>query len=176
MDPHPTDGVVTAAIESTCGAVVVGPPADPKGPRRKETQGQIKRLEKIFKALGRKPEAETCPGIEELLEFYNLGAGQKAKRYEITSYENLIDMADKLGRPDAVELLEENLQEEEAALNKLKMSGAAVARMAVTWTTGSQLSRSFARASPADNSQLGVGVLEVGNLTGLPLCTPGLYG
>ena len=103
---------------------------------RKETQGQIKRLEKIFKALGRKPEVETCPGIEglikekkafmrekpteELLEFYNLGAGQKAERYEITAYENLIDMAEKLGMPDAVELLEENLQEEEAALNKLK--------------------------------------------------------
>jgi len=103
---------------------------------RKETQGQIKRLEKIFKALGQKPEAETCPGIEglikekkvfmrekptgELLEFYNLGAGQKTERYEITSYENLIDMADKLGMPDAVELLEESLQEEEAALNKLK--------------------------------------------------------
>ena len=103
---------------------------------RKETQGQIKRLEKIFKTLGRKPEAETCPGIEglikekkvfmrekpteELLEFYNLGAGQKAERYEITAYENLIDMADKLGMPAAVELLEESLQEEEAALNKLK--------------------------------------------------------
>ena len=30
-------------------------------------------------------------------------------------------MADKLGMTDAVELLEQNLQEEEAALNKLKM-------------------------------------------------------
>ena len=30
-------------------------------------------------------------------------------------------MADKLGMRDAVELLEQNLQEEEAALNKLKM-------------------------------------------------------
>jgi ferritin-like metal-binding protein YciE len=103
---------------------------------RKETQGQIKRLEKIFKALGQKPEAEACPGIEglikekkafmrekpteELLEFYNLGAGQKAERYEITAYEGLIDMADKLAMPAAVELLEETLQEEEAALNKLK--------------------------------------------------------
>ena len=103
---------------------------------RKETQGQIKRLERIFKTLGLKSKAETCPGIEglikekrvfmrvkpteELLEFYNLGAGQKAERYEITSYEHLIDMADKLGMPDAVELLEQSLQEEEAALNKLK--------------------------------------------------------
>lgn len=103
---------------------------------RKETVGQIKRLEKIFKALGEAPDPETCPGIEglikekkafmrekpteELLEFYNLGAAQKVERYEITAYETLIDMADKLGMADAVELLEQNLQEEEAALNKLK--------------------------------------------------------
>ena len=103
---------------------------------RKETQGQIKRLEKIFKLLGQKPEAETCPGIEglikekktfmrekpspELLEFYNVGASQKVERYEITAYENLIDMAEKLTLADAVELLEQNLQEEEATLNRLK--------------------------------------------------------
>lgn len=103
---------------------------------RRETQGQIKRLDKIFRSLGQKPEAETCPGIEglikekkvflrerptpELLEFYNIGASQKVERYEITSYENLIDLAEKLDMRDAVELLEQNLQEEEAALNKLK--------------------------------------------------------
>jgi ferritin-like metal-binding protein YciE len=103
---------------------------------RKETQGQLKRIEKVFKILGKKAESETCPGIEglikekktfmkerpteDLLEFYNIGAAQKVERYEITAYENLIDMADKLGMADAVELLEQNLQEEEAALNKLK--------------------------------------------------------
>ena len=103
---------------------------------RKETQGQIKRLNKVFKSLGQKPEAETCPGIEglnkekkafmrarpaaELLEYYNIGAAQKTERYEITAYELLIDMADKLGMVDVVELLEQNLQEEEGALHKLK--------------------------------------------------------
>jgi ferritin-like metal-binding protein YciE len=103
---------------------------------RKETQGQIKRLDKIYKSLGQKPQVGTCPGVEglikekkafmrerpsaELLEFYNIGAGQKAERYEITAYEGLIDMAEKLGMTDVVELLEQNLQEEEMALNKLK--------------------------------------------------------
>ena len=103
---------------------------------RKETQGQLKRLDKVFKLLGQKAEAEPCPGMEglnkekkvfmkerpsaELLEFYNVGASMKVERYEITSYENLIDMAEKLGLSDAVELLEQNLQEEEAMLNKLK--------------------------------------------------------
>lgn len=103
---------------------------------RRETQAQIKRLDKIYKSLGQKAGAGTCPGIEglikekklfmrekpspELLEFFNIGASQKVERYEITAYESLIDMADKLGMSDAVELLEENLQEEEMALNKLK--------------------------------------------------------
>ena len=103
---------------------------------RKETQAQIKRIERIFKSMGQKPEAETCAGMEglikekklfvrekpseELLEFYNIGASQKVERYEITAYENLIDMAEKLGMRDAVGLLEESLQEEEATLNKLK--------------------------------------------------------
>ena len=103
---------------------------------RKETVNQIKRLDRVFKTLGQKPSAETCPGVEglikekkafvrarpsaELLEYYNIGAAQKTERYEITAYENLIDMADKLGMDDAVEWLEQNLQEEEAALNRLK--------------------------------------------------------
>ena len=103
---------------------------------RKETQAQIKRLEKIYKSLGQKPESGSCPGVEglikekklfmrqkpssELLEFYNIGAAQKVERYEITAYESLVDMAEKLGMADVVELLEQNLQEEEMALNKLK--------------------------------------------------------
>lgn len=103
---------------------------------RRETQGQIKRLDRIFKTFGRRAEPETCAGMEglikekkmfmrekptpDLLEFYNIGAAQKVERYEITAYENLIDMADKLGLADAVDLLEQNLQEEDAALNKLK--------------------------------------------------------
>jgi ferritin-like metal-binding protein YciE len=56
----------------------------------------------------------------ELLEFYNIGAAQKVERYEITAYESLVDMAEKLGMSDVVDLLEQNLQEEETALNRLK--------------------------------------------------------
>jgi ferritin-like metal-binding protein YciE len=103
---------------------------------RKETQGHIKRLDRVFKSLGQKAEAEPCPGIEglvkekkafmkekpseEILSFYNLLAGQKAERYEITAYEALIDIAQQLGHDDVVDLLQQTLDEEEAALNKLK--------------------------------------------------------
>ena len=61
---------------------------------RKETQGQIKRLERVFKALDLRPEAQPCAGMEglikekksfakerpseELLNFYNLHAAQSS--------------------------------------------------------------------------------------------------
>ena len=103
----------------------------------RDTQLQIERLERVFRQLALKAGRRRCAGIDgliaekksflrekpaaELLEFYNIGAAQKVERYEITAYENLIDMADKLGLDDAVELLRQNLEEEEAALNRLKM-------------------------------------------------------
>jgi len=103
---------------------------------RKETQGHIKRLDQVFKTLGEKPASETCPGIDgllkekkafakekpsdEILDFYNLGAAQKTERYEITAYETLIEMAEALSQTTIVAALEANLQEEEAALQKLK--------------------------------------------------------
>jgi ferritin-like metal-binding protein YciE len=109
---------------------------------RKETQGHIKRLDQVFKSLGEKPTPETCPGIDgllkekkafakekpsdEILDFYNLAAAQKTERYEITAYESLIEMADALGRSAIVTQLEANLQEEEAALQKLKGLAAGV--------------------------------------------------
>jgi ferritin-like metal-binding protein YciE len=103
---------------------------------RKETQGQIKRLEKVFKTLDLQPEAQPCAGLEglikekknfakerpteEILNFFNLHAAQKVERYEITAYEGLIETAQQLGLDDAVEQLTQNLEEEEQTLNKLK--------------------------------------------------------
>jgi ferritin-like metal-binding protein YciE len=103
---------------------------------RKETQSQIKRLERVFKMLEIKPEAQPCPGLEglikekkslakekpseEILSFANLHAAQKVERYEITAYEGLIEMAEHLGLAEIVEQLTLTLEEEEAALNKLK--------------------------------------------------------
>src|SRR2546427_9788031 len=83
---------------------------------RKETQGQIKRLEKIFRILGEKPTAE-------LLEFFNIGEGQKMERYGITAYESLIDMAEKVSRTDVAALLEETRAEVPAERKTLEPIG-----------------------------------------------------
>jgi ferritin-like metal-binding protein YciE len=103
---------------------------------RKDTQGQIKRLERVFKSLDLRPEPLPCAGIEglikerkslskekpseEILSFADLHAAQKVERYEITAYEGLIETAQQLGLEDAVEQLTQNLEEEEQMLNNLK--------------------------------------------------------
>lgn len=106
---------------------------------REETDGHIQRLEEVAEALDVKIEAERCPGIEgliaekklfakekpssDILNIYNVGAGQKSERYEITHYEGMIELAGMLGYTDAVSKLKENLAEEEAALKTLKKLG-----------------------------------------------------
>jgi ferritin-like metal-binding protein YciE len=136
---------------------------------KKETQGQIKRLQKVFRLFGKVPEVEKCPGIEgllkekhqftkkekptqEILDFFNLGAAAKTERYEITAYESLIEMAQQLGMAEGVELLAQNLQEEETALETVKaLAGACdlAAMMATDEEEGEEKPSGSSKASGA---------------------------
>jgi ferritin-like metal-binding protein YciE len=103
---------------------------------REETQGHIERLEQVFEMLGQEPDTEECEGIEGLiqehetfvqdedpdrmvLDLHNLVAAQKTEHYEIAAYGNLALVADRLGMDEAGDLLHENLEEEQEALDKL---------------------------------------------------------
>jgi len=95
-----------------------------------ETEGQIERLEKVFSVIEKKPQGKTCAAIvgitdegAEIMEEYKgspaldaglLGAAQAVEHYEISRYGTLIAWAEELGLDDAVSLLEETLEEEEA--------------------------------------------------------------
>jgi len=95
-----------------------------------ETEGQIERLEKVFAVIEKKPQGKTCAAIvgitdegAEIMEEYKgspaldaglLGAAQAVEHYEISRYGTLIAWAEELGLDDAVSLLEETLEEEEA--------------------------------------------------------------
>ena len=97
---------------------------------RGETEGQIERLEQVFAIIGEKPRGKTCAAIvgitdegAEIMEEYKgspaldaglLAAAQAVEHYEISRYGTLRAWAEELGLNDAVELLQETLQEEEA--------------------------------------------------------------
>jgi ferritin-like metal-binding protein YciE len=95
-----------------------------------ETEGQIDRLEKVFAVIEKKPQGKTCAAIvgiteegAEIMQEYKgspaldaglLGAAQAVEHYEISRYGTLIAWAEELGLDEAVTLLEETLEEEEA--------------------------------------------------------------
>jgi len=97
---------------------------------RGETEGQIERLEQVFAIIGAKPRGKTCAAIvgitdegTEITEEYKgspaldaglLAAAQAVEHYEISRYGTLRAWAEELGLNEAVELLQETLEEEEA--------------------------------------------------------------
>jgi ferritin-like metal-binding protein YciE len=100
-----------------------------------ETEGHVKKLERVFRAFGEQPKTKKCPAILGLIEEAdemasdNAGAptinaalifaAQKAEHYEIASYGGLRDWANLLGNEDAANILQEILDEEKAADAKL---------------------------------------------------------
>ena len=100
-----------------------------------ETRNQVKRLERVFQALGQPAKAVDCPAIDGILaeakelisdtsdtqvcDAAMLAAAQAVEHYEISRYGTLISYANQLGRSDAAQILEETLAEEKAADKKL---------------------------------------------------------
>jgi ferritin-like metal-binding protein YciE len=94
----------------------------------KETQGQIKRLDQVFKILGEKAEGEKCEAMAGLIKEGGsimeetkkgavrdagiIAAAQKVEHYEIATYGTLTAFAKTLGENEVAELLIETLKEE----------------------------------------------------------------
>ena len=106
-----------------------------------ETEVQIERLEKIFEMLDKPARGKKCDAIEgildegkEIMKEYAdtpaldaglLAAAQAVEHYEISCYGTLKAWATKLGMPNAVELLDQTLNEEKKtddALSKIAVS------------------------------------------------------
>ncbi len=95
----------------------------------RETRGQIKRLDNVFKIIGKPARGKTCAAINgitdegaEIMKDYKgmpaldaglLAAAQAVEHYEIARYGTLRTWAEELGLRDAARLLNETLKEEE---------------------------------------------------------------
>jgi ferritin-like metal-binding protein YciE len=100
-----------------------------------ETEGQVTRLERVFELLDEKPRGKHCAGmagiVEEgseklqedmegsVLDACLIGAAQKVEHYEICAYGTVIAWAEALGLSEVVDVLNESLEEEKAADEKL---------------------------------------------------------
>ena len=101
----------------------------------RQTKGQIKRLDRAFKALKQKPKGTKCPAIDGIIDEANeiageiddkmvlnaalIAAAQAVEHYEMTRYGTLVAWAKMLGYSSVAKLLAMNLKEEKATDKKL---------------------------------------------------------
>jgi ferritin-like metal-binding protein YciE len=109
----------------------------------KQTEGQIERLDKVFKLIAQKPEAVPCEAIKGILkegdeiaeEFKGsraldaglLAAAQAVEHYEMARYGALRTWAEELGLVEPAKLLQATLAEEQETDRQLtKLASAKV--------------------------------------------------
>lgn len=96
---------------------------------RRQTEGQIKRLDRVFRSMGSQPEERPCEGIsgllqekrtveaeqlsQDLIDLNALMTALKLERYEVSAYETLVFMAQQMNQREAARLLKETLKEEQ---------------------------------------------------------------
>ena len=115
-----------------------------------ETEGQVKRLEKIFKLLEKPARGKKCAAMAGLVEEGGelikekkqmdsavfdaalIAAAQKVEHYEIATYGTLATWAEMLGLEEVSDLFEESLAEEKGADDKLTSLAAEINVMAQT--------------------------------------------
>ena len=104
----------------------------------RETEGQVARLERVFKLIDEPAKGKTCDAIlglveegQEVMKDFKgtvaldaglLAAAQSVEHYEISRYGTLKTWAEQLGLAAAVRLLDQTLEEEkktDAALSRL---------------------------------------------------------
>ena len=101
----------------------------------RQTEGQVERIERIFSDMDGSPRGKKCVGMEGLIEEGNellkedtepevldaglIAAAQKVEHYEIAGYGTARAWAERLGYDKAARLLQQTLDEESMANEKL---------------------------------------------------------
>jgi ferritin-like metal-binding protein YciE len=107
------------------------------GDHLEETETHVKRLEQVFELLDQRATAKTCEALEGLLKEAEevtgeiddeqtldaaiISSAQTVEHYEIARYGTLACWAAEIGNTEVAELLEQTLEEEKSADEKLSM-------------------------------------------------------
>ncbi len=122
----------------------------------RETQGHVSRLESIFRQMNIDPKRETCEAMKGLIaegdemvsakgnpaikDAALIAAAQRVEHYEMSGYGSARAFALQLGMREAADLLQQTLNEEKAAdekLNRIAESSVNVQASSRTATTAS---------------------------------------
>jgi ferritin-like metal-binding protein YciE len=134
-DTYDAERQLTKALAKLAKAAAAPPLREAFESHLVETQGQIERLEQVFESLDEKVRGKHCDGIAGIIEEGKsimeedfdddtmdaclIAAGQRAEHYEMAAYGTLVAWARAMGHNEAADLLQETLDEEKAADEKL---------------------------------------------------------
>ena len=135
-----------------------------------QTEEQVRRLERIFQALGERPGGEKCEAIEgilkegkrelknwrdaesKLLDAAIIATTQRVEHYEMAAYGTARALAQQLGRDSDAQLLQQTLEEEKNAdriLTNVAASISPVPAAKMGATTGSSATSTGSGAAGA---------------------------
>jgi ferritin-like metal-binding protein YciE len=128
-----------------------------------ETRGHVSRLEQVFSELNTEPNRSTCQAMKGLIsegedmikakgdpdikDAALIAAAQRVEHYEISGYGTARAFARRLGLTQAASLLQQTLQEEKAADEKLNNIAESSVNPQATGATAMAGSASYASSS-----------------------------
>lgn len=103
---------------------------------QEETRQHVKNIEQVFRNLGAQPHPVECKAVKGLFEELKeakhsnpspqvldgvvAGGAAKTEHYEIAAYTGMIEQAQAMGMAEAAQLLQQNLRQEQATLQKVE--------------------------------------------------------
>jgi ferritin-like metal-binding protein YciE len=134
-DLYSAENQITKALPKMAKAASSGDLKKAFESHLRETEGQIERLVEICNMLGTAPKGKSCEGMKGVLEegasalhetaegdvrdAALIAAAQRVEHYEMAAYGTVRTYAQLLGQDKIAKLLEETLEEEKAADQKL---------------------------------------------------------
>ena len=135
QDLYSAEKQITRALPKLARAVEDPDLAEALESHLEETKEHVTRLETIFEELDKSPGRKKCVGMEGLLEEGSelieeepeqmvldagvISAAQRVEHYEIAAYGTAVEWARLLGYDEAEKLLQQTLDEESSANEKL---------------------------------------------------------
>ena len=133
-DLYSAENQITKALPKMAKAASTGELKTAFETHLKETEGQIKRLDRVFEILGKTATGKSCKGMKGLLEegaevmeetegevrdAAMISAAQKVEHYEMAGYGTVRTYAELLGKNEIAHLLQQTLEEEGETNKKL---------------------------------------------------------
>lgn len=135
-DIHNAEQIIIQMLEQAQGMVQNSQLKEGLRKHAEQSRQQAQRIQQVFEQMSVQPHPIECHAAQglfqelqeaqqsnpspEVLEGLVVGGASKTEHYEIAAYTGLVEKARAMGRSEAAQLLQQNLQEEQQMLRRVE--------------------------------------------------------